>query len=550
MQQRFDVLITGGRLIDGTGNPWRYASVGIVGDRIAAILPPGLTAPENASTVVDATGMVVCPGFIDMLSHSIVPMMSDGRSLSKITQGVTTEIMGESWTPGPIGGHMDDPFAGSPTGRRAIERLGSWQERAASWTHFTDWLEALAEQGVSPNIASFVGGATLRRYGCGMEMGQPDAEAMAAMQVAMRQSMEDGALGVAYALIYPPETYTSSEELMKICSVVGEYGGVYATHLRSESAGLLDAIEEAIQIGTTARVPVEVYHLKASGETNWPLMRAAIERIQRARAEGVDITADIYPYTASGTGLDSVIPAWAAAGGRLFENLSDPATRQRIRDEILQAGGNADGLGARSDPSRIMPVGCEQSENLGYRGRLLSDIAAERGQHWIDAAMDLLVSERQRISTLYFLMDEDNVRMALRQPWVTIGSDSGGLNPETAEPDGPTHPRTYGTFARILGHYVRDEGVLSLEEAIRRMSSAPARRLNLQGRGLIEPGAFADVVVFDPAIVADKATWEHSHVLSTGVRDVWVNGARVLAGGQHTGATPGRVLYGSGKRNA
>ena len=542
---RVDVLIRGARVVDGTGNPWRYGDVALAGDRIAAIAPPGHIARESAGEVVEAAGMVVCPGFIDILSHSIIPLMHEPRALSKITQGVTTEIMGESWTPAPVGGRFTDPFRELSGKYRAL--IGDWPVRAREWPRFGDWLVALVERGVTPNIGAFLGGGTLREYAKGLEMGAPASDELETMRRAVAEAMEDGAFGVSYALIYPPDSYTSTNELVEVCRVVARYGGLYITHMRSEADQLLEAIDEAVTIGRDANLPVEIYHLKAAGRHNWPKMSAAIARIEAARADGIDVTADMYSYAASGTGLDSVLPPWVAADGKFFENLRDPALRERIRAEVLSPSGDWEALAHGAGPEGVLPVGFERPENLQYAGKPLSEIAAERSQHWLDAVFDLLSSEGHRIFTIYSLMDEANVTLGLRQPWVKIATDAGGVDPAWAADLGPTHPREYGTYPRVLAKYVREEGALTLEDAIRKMTSSVADRLGLRDRGLLRPGCYADVVLFDPATVADRATFADSHQLSTGVRDVWINGARVLAGGQHTGATPGRVLSGAGR---
>jgi N-acyl-D-aspartate/D-glutamate deacylase len=544
-----DVLIRGAQVVDGTGNPWRYGDVALAGERVLEVAPASTIPAESAREVVEASGMVACPGFIDILSHSHIPLLHDPRALSKITQGVTTEIMGEGWTPAPTGGRIEDAFRDLPQKFRAL--IGDWPERAKGWTHVRDWLEAMVARGVSPNIGAFLGGGTLREYAIGMQMGAPTPDELQTMRRALAAAMEDGALGVAYALIYPPDTFTSTDELVEVANVAARYGGIYVTHMRSEGDRLLEAIDESVEIGRRAAVPVEIYHLKATGTHNWPKMTEAIARIEAARAAGVDITANMYPYAASGTGLDSVLPPWVAEGGRFFERLSDPATRERIRAEVLSLepspSGDWEALVHGIGPEGVMPVGFERPENLHYAGKRLDEIADMRKQLWLDAVFDLLLAERHRIFTIYFGMDEANVALGLRQPWVKIGTDAGGVDPVWAADLGPTHPREYGTYPRILGKYVRDEGVLRLEDAIRKMSGAVADRLGLHDRGYLRPGCAADVVLFDPVTVTDHATFADAHRLSTGIRDVWVNGVRVLAAGQHTGATPGCVVSGRGR---
>jgi dihydroorotase/N-acyl-D-amino-acid deacylase len=332
-----------------------------------------------------------------------------------------------------------------------------------------------------------------------------------------------------------------------VAKVAGRYGGIYVTHLRSEGDHLLEALDEAMEIGQQAHLPVEVYHLKASGKQNWHKMSEAVARISAARDAGVDVTADMYPYAASGTGLDSVLPPWVAEGGTYFETLADPAIQERIRAEVLAPSGEWEALAHGIGPEGVMPIGFEQPGNLQYAGRRLSEIAAMRGQHWIDATIELLLSERQRIFTIYFGMDEANVALGLRQPWVKISTDAGGVDPIWARELGPTHPRAYGTYPRVLAKYVREEKLLTLEDAVRKMSGAVAARLGLRDRGLLRPGCYADVVLFDAGTVADRATFEDAHQFSTGIRDVWVNGTRVVKNGQHTGATPGKVVRKPGR---
>jgi dihydroorotase/N-acyl-D-amino-acid deacylase len=541
-----DVLIRGSKVVDGTGSPWFYGDMAIRGDRILEIAPPGHIPVEAAHEVIDAVGMVMCPGFIDILSHSHLPLMHDPRALSKIIQGVTTEIMGEGWTPAPAGGRIMDAFLDLPQRQRDL--IGDWIERAKGWTRFRDWPEAMVERGVSPNIGSFLGGGTLREYARGLEMGVPTSDELETMRRVMAEAMEDGAFGVAYALIYPPDTYTSTEELVEVAKVVGRYGGIYVTHLRSEGDHLLEAIDESVEIGQRAHLPVEIYHLKAAGKHNWFKMPQAITRIQAARDAGVDVTADMYPYAASGTGLDSVLPPWISAGGTFFKSLADPAVRERIRAEVLAPSGEWEALAHGIGPEGVMPIGFEQPENLQYAGKRLAEIAAMRGQHWLDAVIDLLLSERHRIFTIYFSMDEANVALGLRQPWVKISTDAGGVDPTWAKKLGPTHPREYGTYPRVLGKYVREERLLTLEDAIRKMSGAVAARLGLHDRGLLLPGYYADVLLFDAETVSDQATFEHAHQLSIGINDVWVNGTRVVRNALHTGATPGRVVRGRASR--
>lgn len=535
----FDLLIRGGKVVDGTGAPWFFGDVAISGNRIVDMQRPGLIGDDQAERVVDATGHIVCPGFIDILSHSIVPLMRDPRCLSKVTQGVTTEIMGEGWTPAPFGGKVKQPL-----GKKDMEdpALAGWAERVEGWSSFGNWLTGMEQRGVTPNIGSFLGGGRLWEYVKGIELGPASPGEIGSMCRVVEEAMEDGAFGVSFALIYPPDAFASTDELVEILRCAARHGGIYATHVRSETERFDQGIDEAIEIGRRAHIPVEIYHLKVFGQRHWHKMPDAVERIQQARSEGVDITVDVYPYTACGTGLTSVLPPWASAGGRLYANLRDPQTRARIRADVEAPSGDWEAMGACAGPEAIMPVTFLKAENRKYAGRRLSEISAERDQDWIDTAIDLLISEEQRIGTVYFGMSEENLRMQLQQPWVKISTDAGGVDPSWAMAEGPTHPRGYGTYPRVLGKYVREEHVLSLEEAVHKMSYAVADRLGLQDRGVICPGAFADVVILDPESISDKATFEDPHQLSVGVRDVWINGTQVLNSGRHTGATPGCVV--------
>ncbi len=539
----FDVLISGARVVDGTGNPWFAADIAIAGDRIAAVVPPGRIAAASTAEFVDGAGMVVCPGFIDIQSHSIVPFLTDRRSLSKVTQGVTTEVMGESWTPAPFGGRIAQPFP-----EELRPRLGhafdEWNDRARGWTRFGDWLADLEARGVSVNVGSFVGGGTIREFGKGYALGDPTAAEVDAMRDALDGAMRDGAFGLATALIYPPGAYAGTDELVALCEVVAAHHGVHITHVRSEEARLLEGIDEAIAIARRTGVATEIYHLKAAGRPTWPKLPAAIARIADARAAGLDVTADMYPYTAAGTGLAACLPPWAEADDRLYDNLRDPEARRRIRHEMLHPTGDWENLAAGAGPDRVILAGLLRPEHGGYLGRSLADVAAERGQDWADAALDLLAAEGQNVFCFFGMMSEENLRLQLRQPWVTFATDAGGVDPAALAGHGLLHPRGFGTYPRVLGHYVRDERALPLEDAIRRMSSAVASRLGLLDRGLLRAGMSADVVLFDPATIADRATFADPHQLSVGVRDVWVNGRRVLRDGHHTGATPGRWLRG------
>ena len=528
----FDVVIAGGRIVDGTGNAWYPGDVGIRGDRIAAITRPGVLADAPARRRIDATGKVVAPGFIDIQSHSRFNFLGsgDGRVVSKVTMGVTTEIMGESTT-------------NAPSSPRMLENAGS-AVGVTQFATFGEWIDAMEAHGASVNFGSFVGASTIRVLGMGLSMGPAGSPERRLMQQAVRESMRDGAFGVASALVYPPGNFADTEELISINRAAAPFGGVYITHMRSEGDAFLEGIDEAITIGTSAGVPVEIYHLKAAGRRNWHKAAEAVAKIDSARAAGVDIQANMYPYTAGGTGLDACFPPWASADGRLFDNLADPEMRARIRAEMEVQTEPWEAFCTLATPRGTMPLGLDLPEHRKYRGWWLADIAEDMGKDWIDTAMDLVLHERQRVSTMYFLMSEENVAMQIGQPWIKFGTDAGGIDPETAS--GLAHPRAYGTFTRVLGKYVREDGAATLEDAVRKMTSAVATRLRIRERGFLREGYHADVVVFDPETVADHATYEEPHQLSTGVEHVLVNGVAVLTDGVHTGAMPGRPVRGPG----
>jgi dihydroorotase/N-acyl-D-amino-acid deacylase len=533
------VVIAGGRIVDGTGAAWFYGDLAIRGDRIARVTPAGLLREAPARERLDARGMVVAPGFIDIQGQSGGSFLfGDGRDVSKVTQGITTEILGEGGTPAPANERTVGDLARLPGSRQQVVR------EFMTPNGFARWLEAMERHGISPNVGSFLGASTVREYVKGMALGEPTPAELDTMRAVVRRAMGDGAFGVASALIYPPGNFAGTAELIDIARAMAPYGGVYITHMRSEADQLLEAIDEAIRIGREGSVPVEIYHLKAGGLRNWPKAAQAISKIDSARAAGVDVQANMYPYVAGGTGLSSCLPPWAAADDKLLDNLRDPAMRSRIRAEVLQQATDWENLCQLATPDGVLVLGLLKPEHRAHVGKRLSDIAAALGKDWLETVMDLLLSEEQRIGTIYFMMSEDNVSLQLRQPWIKFGTDAGGADPDSAR--GLTHPRAYGTYPRILGKYVRDEGVLSLEDAVRKATSAVATRLSIQDRGLLREGFFADVVVFDPAAVADRATFERPHQLSAGVRDVFVNGVSVVRGGRHTGAKPGRVVRGPG----
>ena len=534
----YDVIIVNGRVVDGSGNAWFYGDIALEGDRIVRIVRRGQLGSAHALKRIDAAGMVVAPGFIDIQGQSgDLFLNGDGRDVGKLTQGVTTEILGEAYTVAPVSALT---LADNAADTAALAML-----RKFPGAHgFDAWLRAMQAHGISPNVGSFVGASTIREYAMGLHMGAAPAAQLDSMREAMRHGMEDGAMGLGSALIYPPGNYASTEELIEIAKAMSPYGGVYITHMRSEADRYLEGIDEAIRIGQEGHVPVEIYHLKAAGKRNWGKASQAIAKIDSARAAGQDVQADMYPYTAGGTGLAACLPPSASADGKLFENLADSAKRAKIRNEIAHPTSYAESLCELATPEGVLLTAFTNPKNKKWAGHRLSEVMAGSGTDWLSTVMDLLLTEHQDIGTIYFLMSDENVAMQLKQPWMKIGTDADGPDPDSMTTF--THPRTYGTYPRILGKYVRDEHVLLLEDAIRKMSGAVADRLLIRDRGLLREGMYADVVVFDPATIQEHARYEKPNQASTGVREVFVNGVEVIRDGKHTGAKPGRVVRGPG----
>ena len=521
----YDVVIAGGTVYDGSGSPGRRADVAINGDRIVAV---GSIPAASARRVIDARGLAVAPGFINMLSWSNESLLVDGRSQGEIRQGVTLEVMGEGISMGPLNDAMKE---------RMRRSQGDFRYDVA-WTTLAEYLRHLERKGVSANVASFIGAATVRTHVLGLEDVQPTAAQMAEMRALVRREMEGGAMGIGSALVYAPGSYAKTEELIEMCREAARYKGMYISHIRGEGKRLLESIDELVRISREAGLPAEIHHFKSASSVD--RMEQAIARVEKARAAGLEISANMYLYAASSNALWARIPQWAHSGGpdSLYERLADPATRSRIASEM-----RADGK-----PPRIVLLHFRTASLRPNIGRTLEEVARERGRDEVDTAMDLVLEDRSRIQVATFSMHEADIPKALRRPWVSLGSDGASMAAEGVFLQGSTHPRAYGNFARLLGKYVREDRVLTLEEAVHRLSGLPATHLKLVDRGLLKEGMFADVAIFDPATIADTATYDHPHRYAVGMRHVLVNGVQVLADGEHTGAKPGRAVWGPGRR--
>ncbi len=528
----YDVVLLGGRIVDGTGKPGYVGDLGVRDGRIVRIAAAGALAQASARRRVVADRLVVAPGFIDILSHSRRPALNgDSRLVSKLTQGVTTEIMGEGISGAPANDRSGNDARAEFRGQGGFGR----------------WLEAMETRGVSANVGSFVGGATLRRYAMGGARRAPTSAELDTMRSLVRDAMRDGAFGLATALVYDPGRYASAEELTELAREVGREGGIYATHLRSEGDALLEAIDEALAIGRAAGVPVEILHFKVAGERNWPKLEAALAKIDSAGAQGQDVTADMYPYAAARTSLLHCLPPWASADGRLFDNLADSATRTRIHAEMLDQRAPWESLCRLASPGGVILSGFQSAALAPFDGRRLSEAAAREGTDWAAAVIDWTLRERRAPQGTFFVASEDALDELMRRRWMKFGTDAAGVSGEAGR--ARAHPRAFGTYPRVLGRFVRERRTLGLEQAVHKMTGAVAARLSIPDRGVLREGAYADLVVFDPEAVADRATYAAPDQLSIGIRHVFVNGVEVVTDGRHTGAKPGRVVRGPGYRD-
>lgn len=538
--QNFDVLIKGGTLYDGTGAAARRVDVGITGDRITALAD---LSSARAPTTIDATGLAVAPGFINMLSWSTETMIVDGKSQGEVRQGVTLQIFGEGDSMGPLNDEMK---------KRRLDAQGDLKY-PIEWTTLAEYLTWLEKRGVAQNIASFIGATTIREHAVGLEDKKATPAQMEQMRELVRKEMQAGALGIGSALIYAPGYYAPTEELIELCKVAAQHQGKYISHMRSEGNRLLEAVEELIRISREANIPAEIYHLKAAGKANWPKLDKVIAMVEKARGEGLKITADMYTYEAASTGLEACLPPWVLDGGyeAAYKRFSDPVTRKKIVDEMRRTGTDWENnfTGVES-PDKILLIGFKSDKLKPLTGKTLGEVARMRGADPAETVMDLILEDRSRVLAVYFLMAEENVKKQLKLPWLSFCSDGESQAPEGDFLKSSVHPRCYGNFARVLGKYTRDEKVLTLEEAVRKLSGLPATNLGLEGRGFLKEGMFADVVIFDPATIADKATFDKPHQYSVGMKHVFVNGVQVLKDGEHTGAKPGRAVWGPGKTKA
>jgi N-acyl-D-amino-acid deacylase len=531
----YDLILRGGTIYDGSGGKPYVGDVAVNGDRIVAV---GSLGSAKGKREVDARGLAVSPGFVNMLSWATESLLVDGRAQSDIRQGVTLEVMGEGGSMGPLNDAMK---------KETVEQQGD-VKYPVTWTTLGEYLDQVAARGIAPNVASFVGATTVRIHEVGYANRPPTPEELARMRKLVDQAMEEGALGVGSSLIYAPAFYAGTDELVALCEEASRYNGMYISHMRSEGNRLLEAMDELIDISRRAKLPAEIYHLKAAGQQNWGKLNAAIKKVEDARASGLKITADMYTYTAGATGLDASMPPWVQEGGleAWLARLKDPAIRERVKKEMDTPTDAWENFFTAAGPDKILLVAFKNDKLKPLTGKTLGEVAKMRGKSPEETAMDLVIEDDSRIGTVYFLMSEDNVKKQIALPWVSFGSDAEAPSAEGVFLKSNAHPRTYGNVARLLGHYVRDEKVIPLEEAVRKLTSLPATNLKIRDRGLLKPGYFADVVVFDPAKVEDHATYDKPHQYATGVRQVFVNGVQVLKDGEPTGAAAGRVVRGPG----
>jgi N-acyl-D-amino-acid deacylase len=530
-KQEYDILIRNGTLYTGDGGEAISADIAINGDRIVAVGE----IEGTAATVIDASGLAVAPGFINMLSWATESLIEDGLSQSDIRQGVTLEVMGEGWSMGPLNDSMKEEMR---------KRSGDIKYDI-QWTTLGEYLQYMENRGISSNVASFVGATTVRIHVLGEEDRAPTPDELERMKHLVVQAMEEGALGVGSSLIYAPAFYSTTAELIALNQAASPYGGRYISHIRSEGTRLLEAVEELITIAREANIGAEIYHLKAGGKDNWDMMEQVFQKVEAARAEGLDITADMYTYTAGATGLDAAMPPWVQEGGHdaWVARLKDPEIRAKVIAEMKQPGEDWENLYyAAGTPDKLLLLGFKNDDLKSLTGKTLTEVAAMRGTSPEDTMIDLVIEDDSRVGTAYFLMSEENIHKKIAKPWVAFGSDAESLAPEGVFLKSNPHPRAYGTFARLLGKYVREEGIISLSEAIRRLTSFPAENLNIKQRGRLQEGYFADITIFDPETISDQATYAEPHQYATGVVHVLVNGVPVLRNGEHTGATPGRFV--------
>ena len=537
-KEKFDIIIRGGTVYDGSGKPGTVSDVGINADTVAFI---GDLSNAIGAKEINAQGLAVAPGFINMMSHAEVSLLIDGKSQSDIRQGITLEVLGES-SMGPLTDKMKNDW------RDQMKRNPDWTFDI-DWTTLGEYLESLQRRGISPNVASFVGANTIRIHELGYANRAPNSEELERMKALVKQAMEEGAMGTTTALIYAPDNYSTTEELIELSKVAAPYGGKYISHMRSEGNNILAAVDETIRIAREANMPAEIYHLKLGGKENWGKLDSVIAKIDKANQSGLSITADMYTYTAGATGLDATMPPWVQEGGinEWIKRLKNPVIRKKVLQEMLTPTDKWENLLLNAgDPNNVLLLGFTNDSLKQYTGKTLGEVARIYGKSPQETAMDLVIADSTRVETAYTLMNEDNIKRQIALPYVSFGSDAGSPAAEGMFLKYKDHPRAYGNFSRLLGKYVRDEKVISLEEAVRKLTSLPATNLKIQKHGSLAPGYYADLAIFDPAIIQDHATFENPHQYSTGMVHVFVNGTQVLENGEHTGAKPGRIVRGPG----